>query len=92
VLGKHQMSMLGKWAAVLILALATVITSCGPRETAEQKQREANTPAGKMGQLAHKAAVQADKAGRVIGRELSKAAHDAHEGWNEDARKSRTSR
>lgn len=74
------------WAAVL-LAVAVLMTSCGPRETAEQQHREANTPAGKVGQVAHKAAVEADKAGRVIGRELGKAAHDAREGWKEDARK-----
>jgi hypothetical protein len=31
--------------------------------------------------------VEADKAGQVIGRKLDKAAHDAHEGWKEAARK-----
>jgi len=62
---------------------------CGPRESTEQRHHEANTPAGKVGQAAHKAAVEADKAGRVISRKLGEAAHDAHEGWKEDARKDR---
>lgn len=84
--------MLGKWATLLLMALAIVIASCGPRETAEQQHREAETPAGKAGQIAHKAAVEVDKAGRVIGRDLGKAAHDAHEGWKEDARKDRPTR
>jgi hypothetical protein len=33
----------------------------------------------------------ADKAGRAVGRSLDKAAHDAHEGWKEDAKKSSSS-
>jgi hypothetical protein len=62
------------------------ITSCASHESEEERQRDANAPAGKVGQAAHKAAVQADKAGRVIGRKLDKAAHDAREGWKEAAR------
>ena len=64
-------------------------SGCGNRESAEQRNRDANTPAGKLGQAAHVAAVEAGKASRVIGREVSKAAHDAHEGWKEAARKSK---
>jgi hypothetical protein len=63
-----------------------VFASCGPRESPEQRYRDANTPAGKVGQAAHKVTVEADKAGRVIGRKLDKAAHDAREGWKEAAR------
>lgn len=69
--------------------MALLAASCGPRESEAQRHHDANTPAGKAGQLAHKAAVQADKAGRAIGRKLDKAAHDARQGWNEDARKDR---
>ena len=71
--------------ATVLLALAMI--GCGPRESEAQRHRDANTPAGKAGQAAHKAAVQLDKAGQVIGRKLDKAAHDAREGWKEDARK-----
>ncbi len=72
--------------ALVILGLLS-LGACAPRETEEQRRQEANTPAGKLGQVAHKAAVEVDKAGRVIGRQLDKAAHDAREGWKEDARK-----
>jgi len=64
-----------------------MLAGCGYRETPEQHRDEANTPAGKVGQAAHKVAVEAGKASRAIGRELDKAAHDAHEGWKEAARK-----
>jgi hypothetical protein len=72
---------------LFLAAVPFFLTSCAPHETQLQRRDEANTPAGKLGQAAHKAAVQADKAGRVIGKKLSEAAHDAHEGWKEDARK-----
>ena len=69
------------------LAALLAVSACAPRETVAEKHYEANTPAGKIGQAAHKVAIEADKAGRVVGRKLDKAAHDAREGWNEDARK-----
>ena len=72
--------------AVLIGGLL-MLAGCGYRETPEPRHRDANTPAGKVGQAAHKVAVQADKTGRALGRELDKAAHDAHEGWKEASRK-----
>ena len=77
--------------SVLLVLIAGLLLqgACGPRESAAERQRDANTPAGKVGQAAHKAAVEADKAGRVIDRELKQAVHDAHEGWKEDARKDR---
>ena len=81
--------MLRKSAGVLLLALTIVIAGCGPRETAEQEHRDANAPAGKVGQVAHKFAVQADRAGHAIGRQLAKTAHQAREGWKEDAQKDR---
>ena len=77
-----------RYVAILITCFLT-LGACSPRESTEERQRAANTPAGKVGQAAHKAAVEADKAGRVIRRELGQAAHDAHEGWKEDARKER---
>jgi len=74
-----------------MLAALLVSAACGPRESESQKQRDANTPAGKAGQVAHRAAVELDKAGRAVGRKLDKAAHDARQGWNEDARKNHDS-
>ena len=76
-------------AAALLVAALFGSTGCGSRETDEQRRHDANTVAGKIGQGAHRAAVEADKASRAIGRQLDKAAHEAHEGWNEDAHKDR---
>ena len=61
--------------------------ACTSHESADERHQDANTPAGKAGQAAHKVAVEVDKAGRVVGRKLEKAAHDAREGWKEAARK-----
>lgn len=72
---------------LLVVAALILFSGCGPRESLDQRHDDANTPAGKVGQVAHKAAVEADKAGRELGRKMEKAAHDAHEGWKEDARK-----
>ena len=63
------------------------MSACGTRESDDQRHHDANTVSGKIGQGAHRAAVEADKAGRAISRQLDRAAHDAREGWNEDARK-----
>jgi len=73
--------------AIVIFGLL-VLAGCGYRETTpEERHQDANTPAGKVGQAAHKAAVEAGKAGRAVSRELDKAAHDVHEGWKEESRK-----
>ena len=70
-----------------LLAVFIVLSACGPHESPEERRRAADTPAGKVGQAAHKAVVEANKASQVIGRQLKQAAHDAREGWKEDARK-----
>lgn len=72
---------------LLFAASLLPMASCVSHETQLQRRDDANTPAGKVGQAAHRAAVEADKAGHVIGKKLEQAAHDAHEGWKEDARK-----
>ena len=79
-------------SVLALAAIALLSTGCGPHQSEAQRRHDANTPAGKVGQVAHKAAVEADKAGRAIGRKLDKAAHDAREGWNEDARRERSSK
>lgn len=73
----------------VLFAGFTILSACGPRETPEERRRAADTPAGKIGQAAHKAAVEADKASQTIGRQLRQAAHDARAGWKEAARKER---
>jgi hypothetical protein len=73
-------------AIAATFALAA-LTGCRPRESEQQREHDANTVAGKLGQAAHRAAVEADKASRALSRQLGKAAHDAHEGWQQDERK-----
>jgi hypothetical protein len=84
---RHLLNMRAQCAAILFCASLLASVACGPRQTEEQRHADANTPAGKLGQAAHKAAVQLDKAGRVVGKKMDKAAHDAHEGWKEAQRK-----
>jgi hypothetical protein len=76
-----------RWHGAVLIAGLLTLAGCGYRETPEERSRDANTPAGKVGQAAHKVAVEAGKATRVVGRQLDKAAHDAHEGWKEASRK-----
>lgn len=84
--------MRSRFVVFVILAALTLLSACSSRESRQQQHYEANTPAGKVGQAAHKVAVEADKAGRVLSHKLDKAAHDAHEGWKEDARKDQNKR
>jgi hypothetical protein len=78
--------------ALLALAGFLAFASCGTHESEAQRHQDANTPAGKVGQAAHRAAVEADKAARAIGKKVDKAAHDAREGWNEDAHRNQNSK
>jgi outer membrane murein-binding lipoprotein Lpp len=75
------------YAVVAVVSSLLLLSACTSRESTEERHHDANTPAGKAGQAAHKVAVEMDKAGRVIGRKLDKAAHDAREGWDEAAQK-----
>jgi hypothetical protein len=79
--------MRAKCAAILFCGSLLISVACGPHMSEEQRRADANSAAGKVGQAAHKAAVEADKAGRVLEQKVNKAAHDAHEGWKEAARK-----
>jgi hypothetical protein len=79
---------------VLLVFVAgfAMLSGCSPRESAEERHQAASTPAGKLGQAAHRATVEANKAGQAIRRELGQAAHDARAGWKEDARKQQDKR
>jgi hypothetical protein len=76
------------YLGIAILAATIGFSGCESRQSGEETRRDANTPAGKVGQAAHKAVVNVDKAGRELGRKLDGVAHDMHEGWKEDSRKS----
>ena len=81
------MSLLRLGPAVLLMgALATLGGCSRSTESAGQRHADANTPAGKLGKAAHTVAVHTEKAAKAAGRELGKAAHQAHEGWKEAAR------
>jgi hypothetical protein len=73
----------------ILTTTLVALSSCGPQQSTEERRQAANTPAGKLGQAAHRATVEADKAAQVVGRELKQAAHDARAGWKEDAHKQR---
>jgi hypothetical protein len=77
-------------AKVLILAGAISLGACSRSyESSSQREREANSPAGKVGQVAHKVAKGTGKVVKAAGKELGKAAHQAREGWKESARQDR---
>jgi hypothetical protein len=78
-----QMSLRPKCAGVILL---TGLVALGACRSSEPKPA-ADTAAGKLGQAAHKAVVEANKDAKAVGREINKAAREAHAGWNEEARK-----
>ena len=81
------------FAAALSLATLLSVSACTTStESDAQRRSEANSAAGKLGQAAHSVAVHTEKAAKVVGRKLDKAAHQAHEGWEESARKDNNSK
>lgn len=88
---KNSMFLLRAGAGSLLLAGMLTLGGCTrSTESAAQRHNDANTPAGKVGKAAHTVAVHAEKAAKVAGRELAKAAHQAHEGWKEAAREDKS--
>jgi hypothetical protein len=72
---------------LLAASLLATFFSCAKPEATDQHRKEANTPAGKVGQVAYSAAKESGKVAKAAAKELSKAAHQAHEGWKEAAQK-----
>lgn len=68
----------------------TVILCASLISCRNNDHKAADTPAGKVGQAAYDAAKVSAKAAKAAGRELSKAAHEAHEGWKEAAAKDKS--
>lgn len=78
------MRLLQNVTLLLVVVAALTCSSCGnSRDEAAQRQRDANTAAGKAGKVAYGVAKETGKAAKVVGRKLAEAAHDAHEGWKE---------
>lgn len=81
------MSSKSAFLAMGVVAAVLTFDGCiGSTESPSQRHADANTPAGKVGKAAHAVAVQTGKVASAAGRQLEKAAHQAHEGWQEAAR------
>lgn len=77
----------------LFVAALLLLSGCSTStESESQRRSDANSAAGKLGQAAHSVAVHTERAAKVAGRKLDKAAHQAHEGWEESARKDNNSK
>ena len=76
-----------KAMARLIALFLTIglLAACGHRESAEERQREANTVAGKTGKVAYGIAKESGKVAKEAEKKIGEAAHQAHEGWKEAA-------
>lgn len=81
------MKLLHSAAIVATVCLALGLSACGgSTESANQRQKDANSAAGKVGKAAHSVAKETGKAAAAAGRTLGKAAHQAHEGWKQAER------
>jgi len=79
-----------RFSRLLFLTVGPILalTSCiGSHESAAERQKNADTVAGKAGQAAHAVAKQTGKAARAAGKKLGQAAHEAQDGWRESARR-----
>jgi hypothetical protein len=69
------------------LCLILGLWACtAPSESASQREKDANSPAGKVGKAAHSVAKKTGKVAAAAGRKLENAAHQAHEGWKQAER------
>src|SRR5689334_18788770 len=82
-----RISLRPKCAGAILLTGLVALGACRSSEPRPQERRDADTAAGKLGQAAHKAVVEANKDAKAVGRQINKAAREAHAGWNEEARK-----
>ena len=83
-----QISLRPKCAGAILLTGLVALGACRSSEPKPHDERDAaDTAAGKLGQAAHKAVVEANKDAKAMGRQINKAAREAHAGWNEEARK-----
>jgi len=76
-----------RFAGTLTVIGVISLTACSSPPRPKTRSGNADTPAGKIGQAAYKASVKIGEAGKAVGQKLNTAAHNAHAGWNEAARK-----
>jgi hypothetical protein len=85
-----KMALIRSHASVAVVAAALFLGACGGSyESSAQRQKEANSPAGKVGQAAYQVTKATGKVLKAAGKELGKAANQAREGWKESARRDR---
>jgi len=74
-------------ATIAALSVALGLSACmGRTESASQREKDANSAAGKVGKAAHSVAKKTGKVAAAAGRKLGKAAHQAREGWKQAER------
>ena len=79
-----MMIVMNRILRIALFAAALGLAACGTsNETRVDHSADADTPAGKVGKAAHGIAKETGKVAREAGRELKKAAGQAHEGWKE---------
>lgn len=71
---------------VTVGSLLTLTSCVGSNQSAAERQKEADTAAGKLGKAAHRVAKETGKAAHAAGKKLEQAAREAHAGWQEAAR------
>jgi hypothetical protein len=79
--------------AVLLGAVLLFLAACGrSHESANNRSGNPDSAAGKGGKAAYKVAKETEKAAKVVGRELDKAAHDVHAGWKDASQEDKAKR
>ena len=77
-------------ARIVVVSATLLLGACGgTHESPSQRQKEANSPAGKVGQAAYHVTKATGKVLKAAGKELAKAGHQAREGWKQSARRDR---
>jgi hypothetical protein len=66
-----------------ILAAGGLLWMTGCQEP-PARPADADTPAGKAGSVAYKAAKETEKAAKEVGKKLDQATRDAHAGWKKE--------
>lgn len=81
------MKLLYSAAMIAAVSVALGLSACmGRTESASQREKDANSAAGKVGKAAHSVAKKTGKVAAAAGRKLGKAAHQAHDGWKQAER------
>lgn len=79
----HRQSAMPRWGAAVVIAITLMISACTrPADPSARRDADPNSPAGKVGQAAHKAADKLEEVGKKAGKEIKKTARQAKAGWD----------